>query len=128
MTSDATPGTPVDPRHDEHVATVIRNAIDQWRIQNDPADLHGVSLHEYIRVALAEAGLLALPDEGSLRSQASGGPADLVAEALRGYRLDLDPNTAESIRRGMTRLDLSGGERRDIGLIAAKALGLEGGR
>ncbi len=44
---------------DELVAVTIRAAVDEWRIHNDPADVHGVSMQEYIRRALADAGLLA---------------------------------------------------------------------
>lgn len=109
--SDATPDTP-DPRL---VATIREFIVEEVGFDGGEA-------------MTDQAERLAARIEGSLRSQASGGPADLVAEALRGYRLDLGPNTVESIRRGMTRLDLSGGERRDIGLIAVKALGLEAGR
>lgn len=46
-------------RFDERVAATIRTAVDEWRIHNDPADPHGVSMQEYIRSALADAGLLA---------------------------------------------------------------------
>ncbi len=46
-------------KFDEHVAVTIRTAVDEWRIHNDPADPHGVSMPEYIRRALADAGLLA---------------------------------------------------------------------
>ncbi len=46
-------------KHDELVAATIRTAVDEWRIQNDPADPHGVGMPEYIRRALADAGLLA---------------------------------------------------------------------
>jgi addiction module HigA family antidote len=45
-------------KHDELVAATIRTAVDEWRIQNDPADPHGVSMPEYIRCALDAAGLL----------------------------------------------------------------------
>lgn len=45
-------------KHDELVAATIRTAVDEWRIQNDPADYHGVGMPEYIRQALADAGLL----------------------------------------------------------------------
>lgn len=43
---------------DEHVAATIRTAVDEWRVQNDPADPHGVGMPEYVRRALADAGLL----------------------------------------------------------------------
>jgi hypothetical protein len=46
-------------KFDEHVAATIRTAVDEWQAQNDPADPHGVSMPEYIRRALADAGLLA---------------------------------------------------------------------
>lgn len=45
-------------KFDEHVAATIRTAVDEWHTQNDPADEHGVSMPEYIRRALVDAGLL----------------------------------------------------------------------
>ena len=45
-------------KHDERVAATIRTAVDEGRIHNDPADMHGVSMPEYIRRALADAGPL----------------------------------------------------------------------
>lgn len=44
---------------DKHVAATIRTAIDQWHVQDDPAETDGVSMPEYIRRALADAGVLA---------------------------------------------------------------------
>jgi hypothetical protein len=46
-------------KFDEHVAATIRTAVDEWRTGNNPADVHGVSMPEYIRRSLADAGLLA---------------------------------------------------------------------
>lgn len=51
---------PADPgKFDEFVAAAIRAAADEWRVHNNPADVHGVSMQEYIRRALADASLLA---------------------------------------------------------------------
>jgi hypothetical protein len=58
MTGDTT--RQVDAgRFDELLAATIRTAVDEWRVHNDPADPHGVGMPEYIRQALADAGLLA---------------------------------------------------------------------
>lgn len=46
-------------KFDELVAATIRTAVDNWKIQNDSVDLHGVDMSEYIRRALADAVLLA---------------------------------------------------------------------
>jgi addiction module HigA family antidote len=58
VAADTTPQADAG-KFDELVAATIRTAVDEWRIQNDPADYHGVSMPEYIRSALATAGLLA---------------------------------------------------------------------
>lgn len=54
-------------KFDELVAAAIRTAVDEWRAQNDPADPHGVGMPEYIRQALADAGVLGGPALDTLR-------------------------------------------------------------
>lgn len=60
-------------------------------------------------------------------ARASTGRADavtVVADALADIKIELGPNTVESIARGMRRISLSGSERRNIALVAVDALGL----
>lgn len=66
---------------DERVAATIRTAVDAWRIQNDPADPHGVGMPEYVRQALADAGLLADPATTETRALSHA----LLLTAYRGY-------------------------------------------
>jgi hypothetical protein len=44
---------------EDPVVATIRSAFDDWKTQSDPFDHRGVSMPEYIRRALADAGLLA---------------------------------------------------------------------
>lgn len=139
VTADpASPDTPTDPR--ERAARLIcsldapTDLPNELRVRRMEARWsNNAGWYFELVDALAAAGLLSLSGdttreadgEGSLRSRASGTPADRIAEALREYRLTIGPNTRDSIANGMTRVHLSGGERHDIGLIAARALGLE---
>jgi hypothetical protein len=84
-TSDATPDTPVDPRETPRIELdhVYEFLYDQELIVETVTGLaYQPTMTTAIRIAnaLADAGLLALPDEGSLRSQASGTPMDTGEE------------------------------------------------
>lgn len=71
MMSDATPDTPADPRAEAvRIVAVALNGDEMHAL-----DWHGAEADRVVN-ALINADLLTLPDEGSLRSQASGTPAD----------------------------------------------------
>lgn len=75
MTSDATPDTP-DPRA---VANEIAmRAAGSFQKDVEPelrvSKLFALNVATEVVKALSDAGLLVLPDEGALRSQASGTP------------------------------------------------------
>lgn len=71
-------------KFDELVAATIRTAVDDWRVHNDPADPHGVSMPEYIRRALADAGLLA-SRSGAAEVEAQGLSHALLLKGYRGF-------------------------------------------
>lgn len=76
MTSDATPDTPVDPRELADVVAIEAARVYSRSIQRDlwAPMMFATSVAKQVIAALGAAGLLVLPDEGSLRSQASGTP------------------------------------------------------
>jgi hypothetical protein len=89
--------------------------------------LYALNIATKVVTALADAGLLSLPDtEGVASLRASGTPVEAVADALKDMRLNLGPHALEAIHGGANHLVLTDAERHDIALTALKALGLEG--
>jgi hypothetical protein len=78
VTSDATPDTPVDPREVADKVAIEAARVYSRSIQRDlwAPMMFATSVAKQVVAALADAGLLVLPDEGSLRSQASGTPGE----------------------------------------------------
>lgn len=90
---------------DETVAATIRTAVDEWRIHNDPADMHGVSMPEYVRRALADAGLLVDRAEVErLRRDLAeeSDRAEHLDGTVRAYQADYIPELS-GLLRGMAR-------------------------
>lgn len=96
---------------DEHVAVTIRTAVDEWQAQNDPADDHGVSMQEYIRRALADAGLLTTARLEQLTAEVER-LKDVDAEAfgsrflIQSYDIELG-RTARTLARLLTEAGIS---------------------
>lgn len=98
-------------KFDELVAATVRTAVDEWRIQNDPVDLHGVGMPEYIRRALADAGLLATARLEQLTAEVER-LKDVDAEAfssrflIQSYDIELG-RTRRTLARLLTEAGIS---------------------
>ncbi len=89
---------------DELVAATIRVAVDEWRVHNDPVAVHGVSMPEYIRQALVDAGLLSSDEDTLLELRRRSDDCKRTTEALlpllREHPLSRDDVQGDNLRVG----------------------------